>query len=158
VPVVAEAFAAHLRTGPHQKARLREDVRIGQAELLDVRVPGGRITEAGVTGNISVAIQYLAGWLGGAGAVAINNLMEDTATAEIARAQLWQWIRHGVRTDTGRQITLEYVRATAAEVLAKLQPENPSGRLREAAELLDQLISAPELPEFLTMIGYGYLA
>jgi malate synthase len=121
-------------------------------------VPGGRVTEAGVAGNIGVAIQYLAGWLGGAGAVAINNLMEDTATAEIARSQLWQWIRHGVRTDTGQQITLEYTRTVAHEVLDRLLTEGPGGRLREAADLLDQLIAAQELPEFLTMIGYGYLS
>jgi malate synthase len=158
VPVVAEAFEAHLGSAPHQKTRLREDVRVGQAELLDARVPGGRITEAGVTSDVSVAIQYLAGWLGGAGAVAINNLMEDTATAEIARAQLWQWIKHGVRTETGQQITLEYIRTVAKGVLDRLLAEGPSGRLREAAELLDQLISAQELPEFLTMIGYRYLS
>jgi malate synthase len=158
VPVVEEAFEAHLGSEPHQKQRRREDVRVGQAELLDVRVPGGRITQAGVAGNVSVAIQYLAGWLGGAGAVAINNLMEDTATAEIARAQLWQWIRHGARTESGQQITLEYTRTVAKEVLERLLAEGPIGRLREAAELLDQLISAEELPEFLTMIGYDYLA
>jgi malate synthase len=158
VPVVAEAFQAHLGSEPNQKKRLRDDVRVGQAELLDVRVPGGRITEAGVASDISVAIQYLAGWLGGAGAVAINNLMEDTATAEIARSQLWQWIRHGVRTEAGQQVTLEYARAVAQDVLNRLLAEGPSGRLREAAQLLDQLISAEELPEFLTMIGYDYLA
>jgi malate synthase len=157
VPVVAGAFGAQFGSEPHQKARLREDVRVRQEELLDVRVPGGRVTEAGVASNISVAIQYLAGWLGGAGAVAINNLMEDTATAEIARSQLWQWIRHGVRTDTGKQITLPYARAVAAEVLGRLLAEGPSGRLREAATLLDQLIAAQDFPEFLTMIGYGYL-
>ena len=67
-----------------------------------VRVPGGRVTEAGVRGNISVALQYLAAWLGGSGAVAINNLMEDAATAEIARSQLWQWIRHGAKTEDRR--------------------------------------------------------
>jgi malate synthase len=157
VPVVAGAFEERFGSEPHQKARLRDDVRVGQAELLDVRVPGGGVTEAGVAGNISVAIQYLAGWLGGAGAVAINNLMEDTATAEIARAQLWQWIRHGVRTDTGKQITLAYTQAVADDVLGRLLVEGPSGRLREAALVLDQLISAQDLPEFLTIIGYGYL-
>ena len=157
VPVVAGAFEAHLGSEPHQKARMRDDVQVGQTELLDVRVPGGRVTEAGVAGNISVALQYLAGWLGGAGAVAINNLMEDTATAEIARSQLWQWIRHEARTDTGQQITLEYTRAVARDVLDRLLADGPGGRLLEAADLLDQLISAQELPELLTMIGYGYL-
>ena len=74
-----------------------------------MRVPDGRITDQGVRGNVSVAIQYLAAWLGGSGAVAINNLMEDAATAEIARAQLWQWIRHGVRTAEGTPVTLARV-------------------------------------------------
>ena len=76
------------------------------ARLLDVRVPGGQVTEAGVRGNVSVALQYLAAWLGGSGAVAINNLMEDTATAEIARSQLWQWIRHRAAPTTGSPVTL----------------------------------------------------
>ena len=80
---------------PHQKDRPPPAARSTRARLLDVRVPGGRVTEAGVRGNVSVALQYLEAWLRGAGAVAINNLMEDTATAEIARAQLWQWIHHG---------------------------------------------------------------
>ena len=94
VPVVAEVFGEVLGDRPHQKDRQRDDVEVTARELLDVRVPGGRVTEAGVRGNVSVALQYLAAWLGGSGAVAINNLMEDAATAEIARSQLWQWIRH----------------------------------------------------------------
>ena len=87
-------------------------------ELLDVRVPGGRVTEAGVHGNVSVALQYLEAWLRGSGAVAINNLMEDTATAEIARAQLWQWIHHGTADEAGRPVTLARVRAVLEEELA----------------------------------------
>ncbi len=157
VPVVAEVFEVHLGDRPHQKNQLREDVRVGQAELLDVRVPGGQVTEAGVCGNVSVALQYLAGWLQGAGAVAINNLMEDTATAEIARAQLWQWIQHGVPTETGQPVTIDHCRALVAEMLGQLRAEGLTGRFREAAALLDQLISAREFPEFLTLAGYGYL-
>jgi malate synthase len=157
VPVVAEVFQAQLGARPHQKERLREDVRVGQAELLDVRVAGGRVTEAGLDNDVAVALQYLARWLEGAGAVAINNLMEDTATAEIARAQLWQWIRHGVQTEDGRPVTLERCRARLAETLGRLEAEGLPGRFREAAALLDQLISAPEFPEFLTLAGYAYL-
>ena len=100
VPVVAAVFEARLGDRPDQKDRMPPDP-VDRARLLDVRVPGGRVTEAGVRGNVSVALQYLEAWLRGAGAVAINNLMEDTATAEIARAQLWQWIRHGTRTRPG---------------------------------------------------------
>jgi malate synthase len=111
VPVVEEVFAGVLQERPNQKTRQRNDVEIKQDELLDVRVPGGRITEAGVRGNVSVALQYLAAWLGGSGAVAINNLMEDAATAEIARSQLWQWIRHRAKTESGEPVTVERCRA-----------------------------------------------
>ena len=106
VPVVQEVFSEVLGKRPNQKARQRDDVEIRRDQLLDVRVPGGQITEAGVRGNISVALQYLAAWLGGSGAVAINNLMEDAATAEIARSQLWQWIRHRARTDPASRLPL----------------------------------------------------
>ena len=127
VPVVQEVFDAELGGRPHQKERQRDEVRVGGKELLDVRVPDGRITDAGVRGNVSVALQYLEAWLGGSGAVAINNMMEDTATAEIARAQLWQWIRHGVKTDSERPVTLEWVRAVLAEELAALERSAPAG-------------------------------
>ncbi len=154
VPVVGEVFDAVLGNRPHQKDRQPQDLWISRRDLLDVRVPGGRVTEAGVRGNVSVALQYLAAWLDGAGAVAINNLMEDTATAEIARSQLWQWIRHRARTEDGAMITLDRCRADLADELARLEGSGSSGRWREAAELLDQLMSAAEFPEFLTLRAY----
>ncbi len=154
VPVVGEVFDAVLGDRPHQKDQQPQDLRISRRDLLDVRVPGGRVTEAGVRGNVSVALQYLAAWLDGAGAVAINNLMEDTATAEIARSQLWQWIRHRARTEDGTMITLDRCRAVLAEELARLESSGSAGRWREAAELLDQLMSAAEFPEFLTLRAY----
>lgn len=159
VPVVTEVFDRVLGDRPHQKDRRRDDVRVGQRDLLDVTVPGGRITEGGVRGNIRVALQYLASWLAGSGAVAIDNLMEDTATAEIARAQLWQWVRHrAVTAEGGRPVTLECCRAMLAEELESLLPLNPGpAQLRQAAELLDQLVSAEEFPEFLTLAAYGRL-
>ncbi len=157
VPVVREVFDQVLGNRPNQKDRLREDVRIGAAELLDTRVPGGRVTDAGVRGNVSVALQYLAAWLDGAGAVAINNLMEDTATAEIARAQLWQWVRHGVRTEDGAPVTLERCRSLLAEEVARLERPDRPGRWREAAALLDELVGAKEFPEFLTVGAYEKL-
>ena len=158
VPVVDEVFRAVLGGRPHQKNRQREDVSEDSQALLDVRVAGGRVTEAGVRGNISVALQYLAAWLGGSGAVAINNLMEDAATAEISRSQLWQWIRHGARTDDGVEITLQRCRAILADELEKLiSAGGDRERLESAAELLDGLFSAREFPEFLTLSAYERL-
>jgi malate synthase len=158
VPTVREVFDAVLGDRPHQKQRQRDDVRPSRERLLDVRIPGGRVTDAGVRGNVSVALQYLEAWLRGSGAVAINNMMEDTATAEIARAQLWQWIHHGTRTDSGTPVTLAGVRAMLAEEVARLEREVPPGhRLPEAAALLDGLVAAKEFPEFLTLEAYGRL-
>jgi malate synthase len=157
VPVVSEVFDQILGARPHQKAR-RPEVRVGARDLLDVSVPDGRITDAGVRGNVSVAIQYLAAWLAGSGAVAINNLMEDTATAEIARSQLWQWIRHGVRTAEGTAVTLERVKELIAAETAELREARPDPeRLDRAAKLLDALVSAKEFPEFLTLAAYDEL-
>lgn len=159
VPTVREVFDAVLGDRPNQKDRLREEVPASRERLLDVRIPGGRVTEAGVRGNVSVALQYLEAWLRGSGAVAINNMMEDTATAEIARAQLWQWIRHGTRTESGRPVTLAGVRAMLGEELERLTAgAPPEHRLNEAASLLDGLIAAEEFPEFLTLEAYGRLA
>ncbi len=157
VPVVREVFDAVLGDRLHQKDRLREDVRVSARDLLDVRVPGGTVTEEGVRNNVSVALQYLSAWLDGAGAVAINNLMEDAATAEIARAQLWQWIHHGARTDAGEVVTAAKCRALLAAEVKRLEEIRPAARLREAARLLDELISAPELAEFFTVPAYERL-
>ena len=154
VPIVAAVFDEALGGAPHQKHR-RPGGRVEAGELLDVRVPGGRITQAGVRGNVNVALQYLAAWLGGSGAVAINNLMEDAATAEIARAQLWQWIRHRARTGEGTAITLGMVRSLIRSEAAALRPGHPSPeRLDRAAALLEALVSAETFPEFLTLAAY----
>jgi malate synthase len=158
VPLVAEVFGEVLGDRPHQKDRQRDDVRVSQRELLDVRVPGGSVTEAGVRNDASVALQYLSAWLAGSGAVGINNLMEDAATAEIARSQLWQWIRHRVHTSEGTEVTLGRVRAILAEETARLRSGHTDpGRLDAAAVLLDQLVSAEEFPEFLTLQAYQRL-
>jgi malate synthase len=158
VPVVQEIFDRTLGERAHQKERRRDEVRVGRRELLDVGVPGARITAAGLLSDVSVALQYLEAWLRGSGAVAINNMMEDTATAEIARAQLWQWVRHGVRTEDGQPVTLERVRALLAEERRRLESgAGPEQRLAEAAALLDALVSAGELPEFLTLGAYEKL-
>ncbi|HEY3013001.1 MAG TPA: malate synthase A [Gemmatimonadales bacterium] len=158
VPVVDEVFGAVLQQRPNQKDRLRDDVEVSRDQLLDVRIPEGHITEVGVRGNISVALQYLTAWLGGSGAVAINNLMEDAATAEIARSQLWQWIRHGAKTDSGEPVTLERCREILNEERARLETEGGDrGRLAGAAELLDSLMAAEVFPEFLTLAAYQKL-
>ena len=159
VPVVADVFGSVLQGKPHQKDRQRDDVEVTREQLIDVRIPGGRITESGLRGNLSVALQYLAAWLGGSGAVAINNLMEDAATAEIARSQLWQWIRHGATTDGGKQITVEWCRTILSEELRRLEAEGgDQPRLAAAADLLDTMFSAREFPEFLTLAAYQRLS
>src|SRR5712691_7338717 len=134
VPLATEVFTAALGDAPHQKHRFREEVRVAARELLDIRVPDGQVTEAGIRANVSVALQYLDSWLQGIGAAAIANLMEDTATAEISRAQLWQWVRHRCRLPDDRVID-------PALYLTIRQQESDAlgagGRRREAAELLD---------------------
>jgi malate synthase len=133
----------------------REDVRVEARDLIRCGIAGGEVTEGGIRGNVSVALQYLEAWLRGAGAVAINNLMEDTATAEIARAQLWQWIHHRTPDETGRAVTLERVRGFLDEELAARTAV--AGRWQDAAQLLDALVAAERFPEFLTLMAYRRL-
>ncbi|MBI4492588.1 MAG: malate synthase A [Chloroflexi bacterium] len=160
VQVAREPFDAHM-PGPHQIHRKRDDVSPTAADLL--AVPEGPITEGGVRTNISVAIQYLESWLRGNGCVAINNLMEDAATAEISRSQLWQWIHHprGV-LDDGRKVTAELFRTLMAEELDKIRArvgaaEYAAGQYRATGELFDQLSTSQEFIEFLTFPGYDRL-
>ena len=126
VPMVKLIFDDVLGIHPNQKGRLRMEVDVQSFELLDAHVPGGTITEAGLRGNISVALQYLNAWLNGNGAAAINNLMEDAATAEISRAQIWQWIHHGSKLADGRTVTKALYANLRDEELVKL-----GGRSRE---------------------------
>ena len=144
VPVAMEMFDAVLGDRPHQKDRLREDVHVTAADLLDLADRrAGAITEAGFRGNVSVALQYLNSWLRGNGAAAINNLMEDAATAEISRAQLWQWINAGATLDDGRPITGALYEQVRDEELGKLgarralprrggHPRRPGARARSS--------------------------
>ena len=160
VPVATEVFDRTLGERRNQKGKLREDVQPNAAALLDLAVPGGRVTEAGVRNNVNVALQYLEAWLRGAGAVAIHNLMEDTATAEISRAQLWQWIRHRTPLDGGGVVDAALYRRIRDEELASLvgggAPSPP--RLADATALLDELVLSEDFTEFLTIPGYRYLA
>ena len=151
VPLATEIFDAVLGNRPHQKDRGRDAVHTTAAELLDFAVPGGRVTEAGVRLNVSIALQYLDSWLAGNGAAAINNLMEDAATAEISRSQLWQWRVGGARMEDGRFVTGGLYTAIRDEELAALDgPDGGNGHLGEAAELLDGLVLDDTFTEFLT--------
>ena len=156
VPVAMEVFEKALAPRPHQKDRRRDEVSVAARELTDTRVPGGTVTEAGFRNNVNVALQYLSSWLAGNGAAAIFNLMEDVATAEIARSQLWQWIHNGAALADGRPVTRELYETVKAEELARLGGGG-AGRLREAVEILDGLVGKEEFTEFLTLPAYPYL-
>src|SRR5262249_35541554 len=121
VGVATECFDAVLRERPHQLERLREEVDVAAGQLIDVAIPGSSVTEAGLRLNVSVGIQYIESWLRGNGAAAINNLMEDAATAEISRSQVWQWVRNGTRLAEGPVIDRELVRRIEGEELAKVR-------------------------------------
>jgi malate synthase len=157
VPLAMEIFDAHM-PGPNQLDRLRENDRVSAADLL--QVVKGKITEAGVRENISVGLQYMTAWLDGNGCVPINNLMEDAATAEISRAQLWQWVHHETGIlDEGRNITYEYFRKLLDEEMEKIRgavgdERFGSGSFRRAAELFDQITRQEEFAPFLTLVAY----
>ncbi|MGH2356435.1 MAG: malate synthase A [Candidatus Limnocylindria bacterium] len=158
VPVATEVFDGILGARPNQKDRLRPEVSVEARHLLEVRVPDGTVTDRGVRANVSVGLAYLASWLAGNGAAAINNLMEDAATAEIARSQLWQWRVHGVPLDDGSQMTGERYSAIRDEELARLQSSAPAFPWTDAAALLDELVLSDEFAEFLTLDAYARLA
>jgi malate synthase len=155
VPLATEIFDALLGERPNQRGRLRDEVSVTAAQLLDLHVPDGQVTEAGVRTNVSVALQYLDAWLGGNGAAAINNLMEDAATAEICRSQLWQWRTVGMRLHDGRPVDDAFYSSIREEEIARLG--RGAGHLAEAARLLDDLVLASEFPEFLTLDAYRRL-
>ncbi|MEV8512730.1 malate synthase A [Dactylosporangium sp. NPDC051484] len=158
VPVCREVFDATLRDRPNQLDRLREDVCVGADDLLAIgQTPGGR-TEAGLRNAVSVGVQYLDSWLKGTGAVAINNLMEDAATAEISRSQVWQWLHNDVTLDdTGEKVTRELVERIADEELAALAGD--SGRdLAEARALFMEVAVADDFVDFLTVPAYERMA
>ena len=145
--------------GPNQIARLREDVVVTEADLL--AVPTGSRTEAGLRHSILVAIQYIEAWLRGEGCVPLYDLMEDAATAEIARTQVWQWVRHGAMLDDGQTVTAERVRAWVAQVLTDLTAPERSGlegnRFALAADLFTELATSENLSPFLTLVAYPHL-
>jgi len=165
--VLAAPDGAPLR---NQKHVLRDDVRVGASELLDFRVDGGRVTKTGLSTNVDVALQYLEAWLRGQGAVAIHNLMEDAATAEISRSQLWQWMRHNAPlvehtngadataiSAGGGTVTARRYEETRGRVLLALREHaTADSRWDEAARLLDSLVLG-DFQEFLTLTAYDLL-
>lgn len=155
VKLAMEAFDAAMPQ-PNQIERKREDVQVTARDLLDFG-PGEPITEQGLRQNVSVGVQYLEAWLRGQGAVPIFHLMEDAATAEISRAQIWQWIRNGRGVlDNGQKVTKELFRSVLAQELGKLK-RAPSDKLEAARELFDQMATNDEFAEFLTLPGYEKL-
>jgi len=163
VPVALEVFDAKLGDQPNQIERTRSEVQVTAAQLLDAKATPGQVTDAGLRNNVSVGIQYLESWLRGSGAVAIFNLMEDAATAEISRSQVWQWVHNGVSTAEGHPITPEHVRAIEAEELDKIraavgEEAFAKGRYQEARELFEQVALADDFVEFLTLPAYERLA
>ena len=126
-------------------------------------MPDGDITEEGLRVNIDVGIQYLESWLRGVGCVPIYNLMEDAATAEISRSQVWQWIRHGAKMNDGRAVTADLVRKTIREELGKIRKHGlatnatPAARFELAGKLFEEMMTKPEFTEFLTLVAYEHI-
>jgi len=162
VPIAREVFDRTLGAKPHQKERLRQEVQIASERLRDFRVEGGRVSEAGMRSNISVGLQYVESWLRGNGAVAINNLMEDAATSEISRSQLWQVIHHGVPLAGGGRATAELYGSLVAEELAAIRAQwgeknYAASRMDVALRILNELVTDRELADFLTLRAYEEL-
>jgi malate synthase len=150
VPIAKEVFDSHMN-GANQIRLRRDDVQVSAKDLL--AVTEGKITEEGLRWNIDVGLQYLESWLRGSGCVPIYNLMEDAATAEICRAQVWQWVRHGAKLSDGRPVTQEMVRSIIAQQKSKL----PGGRIAEASEIFERMMTSPDFAEFLTLVAYDYI-
>ncbi|NED96930.1 malate synthase A [Phytoactinopolyspora alkaliphila] len=161
VGAVREVFDDVLGERPHQIERQREDVVVRAADLLRIEETPGRITHAGLRANVAVALRYLEAWFGGRGAVGIFGLMEDAATAEISRSQIWQWIDAEAAVEDGTLITHELVAGIVAEetdaLLAEAGNDDArSRRIEQARELFEQVALAPDYPTFLTVPAYAY--
>ncbi|MGH8167179.1 MAG: malate synthase A, partial [Woeseiaceae bacterium] len=160
VALATEIFDAHM-PGPHQLDRLRDDDHVEAADLL--QVAKGKITERGLRDNINIGVQYMAAWLGGNGCVPINNLMEDAATAEISRAQVWQWVHHETGIlDEGRNVTYDYFKALLGEEMENIrasvgEANFDNGHYRRAAELMDRITQQERFAPFLTLEAYADL-
>jgi malate synthase len=154
IPTARAEFDAVLGHRPNQLERTRDDVRVTAADLLDIASAGGQVTEAGVQDNVRIALCYIESWLRGVGAAAIDDLMEDAATAEISRSQIWQWIHQGTVTAEGSPVTTDGVAGLIAEQLRTL-PRTPADRFDDAAEVLRASALEAEFPTFLTVAAYA---
>jgi malate synthase len=162
VPVAREVFERGLAGAPNQLGRQRDDVQVSAADLLDLASTPGSITEAGLRTNVSVGFQYISFWLTGRGAAAINSLMEDAATAEISRSQIWQWVHHGCELDDGRTVTPDLVNRVLDEETEAIRTNVGEevwqrGRPAETREVFAHVALSPELLEFFTIPAYDYL-
>ncbi len=163
VPTAKEVFDSVLKDKPHQKEKLRAEVNTTAADLINFNIPNGQITEAGMRLNINVALQYIDAWLRGSGAVAIHNLMEDAATAEICRAQLWQWVHNpNAALSDGRNVSLDLYRQFLADEITKIKAQfgaetYANSRMEDAINLFDGLVTADTFSEFLTLPAYEKL-
>ena len=151
-----EEFDAVLGDRPNQIDRSREDVEVEAGDLLDVAATPGAITEAGLRNDINVGIQYISSWLRGNGAAAIYGLMEDAATAEIARSQVWQWVRHGAMLNNCWPVTPDLVKRCIRKVAEKLG-DIPGLDIPQAARIYETMMTNAEFPEFLTLVAYDYI-
>jgi malate synthase len=159
VGVAREEFDRVLGARPNQLEVLRDDVSVSESDLL--AVPAGPITEAGLRANLEIGVRYLQAWLGGNGCVPIHHLMEDAATAEISRAQVWQWLHHGARLADGRPVDAALVRRLLAEEVEAIRRSsataNVTSKLDFAAKLLSEMATAPEMGDFLTLPAYEFI-
>jgi len=162
VPVAREVFEHGLNGQPNQLSRRRDDVHVTAPELLDLAATPGHITEKGLRTDVNVGFQYISFWLTGRGAAGINSMMEDAATAEISRSQIWQWIHHGVQLQEGPTVTRELVRQILDEETANIREAVGdevwrAGRPQETREIFELVALSEELIEFLTLVAYEYL-
>ncbi len=162
VETATEAFDRVLGTRPNQLDRQRPEVSIPAGQLIDVKVPNGTITENGVRLNVSVGIQYLESWMRGTGAAAINNLMEDVATAEISRSQIWQWVKHSAEMADGQKVSADLVRELADDEMAKLRERLgdqawSKSRFKEARQVFEEVALSKNFEPFLTLVALKHI-
>jgi malate synthase len=154
VPVCQEVFDRILGDAPNQLSKKREDVHVTADDLLDVSATPGEITREGLHNNVEVALLYLESWLRGSGAVGIHNLMEDAATAEISRSQIWQWVHNEAKLSDGTVITDALVRQVLDDEVANIRSQGVSGKLEEARQLFETVALSDDFADFLTLPAY----
>ena len=153
VPTAIESFDRILGDRPNQLDKQRPEVAVAAGQLIDVKIPGSSITENGLRMNVSVGIQYIESWMRGTGAAAINNLMEDVATAEISRSQVWQWVKNSARLAEGPTVDADLVREIASDEMAK----HKGGRFEEARKAFEEVALSKDFHPFLTLVAQRYI-